>query len=368
MNREFWVMAAESRNYYELLGVPPNATPQEIKTAYRNLARQYHPDVRDTDEDAHADEMLKQINAAYEVLGDPLKRARYDRQERERWRVPPVNNTYYAADYPAQRHSHNKIPVKLLFFAISFVLVMSMVMTAVLVAFTPMPQKPKTVAEFYSEQTQTVTARRIAAINRLPTNTPAPTFLRRAWMPNPDETSNFALPVIECTLDFGAGERDCEQENIEAIESDSKVTLKITLNGYTRAQLVVKLAEDDPYDFAIADDLTEDSARVGMFGDRRLMIFANRPSVEFPVVISPNMEAGTTILFEIADQRVGWVIEGQGEEILSRGLFALHGQADGTGEASRDIYAIFKSGVARVTIRLFSPVLVRPTPIPTVVN
>ncbi|MBZ0315519.1 MAG: DnaJ domain-containing protein [Anaerolineae bacterium] len=361
-------MAADSRNYYELLGVPPNATPQEIKTAYRNLARQYHPDVRDTDEDAHADEMLKQINVAYEVLGDPLKRARYDRQERERWRVPPANSAYYAADYPAQRHGHNKIPVKLLFFAISFVLVMSMVMTAVLVAFTPMPQKPKTVEEFYGEQTQTVTARRIAAINRLPTNTPAPELLRRAWTPNPAETSNYALPVIECTLDLEAGERDCEQENIETITGDGETTLKVSMIGYIRAQFEVQLAEDGPYDFAIADDLTENSARVGMFGDRRLTIFANRPSIEFPVVIHPNMEAGTTLLLEIADQRVAWAIEGQGEEILSRDLFALHGQADGSGEANRDIYAMFNSGVARVTIRLYSPVLLRPTPSPTVIE
>lgn len=357
-------MAADSRNYYELLGVPPNATPQEIKTAYRNLARQYHPDVRDTDEDAHADEMLKQINAAYEVLGDPLKRARYDRQERERWRVSAVNT----AQYPTQRHVYHKIPVKLLFFAISFVLVMSMVMTAVLVAFTPMPQKPKTVEEFYSEQTQTVTARRIAAINRLPTNTPAPELLRRAWMPNPDETSNFALPVIECTLDFGAGRRDCEQENIETITGDGETTLKITLNGYTRAQFEVELAEDGPFDFAIADDLTEDSARVGMFGDRRLTIFASTPSAEFLVVINPNLEAESLMLLEIADQRVAWAIEGQAEEILSQDLFVLHGQADGSGEANRDIFAVFTSGVARVTIRLYSPVLVRPTPSPTVGN
>ncbi|KAB2857376.1 MAG: J domain-containing protein [Anaerolineae bacterium] len=357
-------MAANSRNYYELLGVPPNATPQEIKTAYRNLARQYHPDVRDTNEDAHADEMLKQINAAYEVLGDPLKRARYDRQERERWRVSAVNT----AQYPTQRHVYHKIPVKLLFFAISFVLVMSMVMTAVLVAFTPMPQKPKTVAEFYSEQTQTVTARRIAAINRLPTNTPVPELLRRAWTPNHDETFNYALPVIECTLDFGAGRQDCEQENIEMTEDDDGLALRITMDGYTRAQLVVELAEDGPFDFVIADDLIEDTARVGMFGDGRLTIYGNAPSAEFPVVISPNLEAGMTILFEIADQRVAWAIEGQGEEVLSRDLFALHGQADGSGEVNQDIFAVFTSGVARVTIRLYSPVLVRPTPSPTVGN
>ncbi len=350
-------MAADSRNYYELLGVPPTATPQEIKTAYRNLARQYHPDVRHTEEDSHADEMLKQVNAAYEVLGDPLKRARYDRQERDKWRVS-------APQAPMQRHVHHKTPFKLLFFAIGFVLFMSIVMTVLLVQFTPVPQKPKTVEQFQAEQTQTVIARRIAAINRLPTNTPALEILRRAWTPNHDETAPYALPVVECTLDFGAGEVDCESVNLDITEGDGGVTVKIKLEGYTRAQFEVELAEVGPFDFAVRDELGDAAARVGIFGDDRLTIFGNDDAAEFPVVIDTRLETGAKILLEIADQRIAWAIEGQGEEILSRDLFAL----DGSGEANQDIYATFSSGVEQVTIRLYSPVLVRPTPSPTMAN
>ncbi len=64
------------RDYYEILGVSRNASEGEIKTAFRRLARQYHPDVS---KEAGAEEKFKEINEAYSVLSDPEKRARYDR-------------------------------------------------------------------------------------------------------------------------------------------------------------------------------------------------------------------------------------------------------------------------------------------------
>ena len=64
------------QDYYAVLGVPRTATEKDIKTAYRKLARKYHPDVnRDNKE---AEEKFKGINEAYEVLSDPAKRKRYD--------------------------------------------------------------------------------------------------------------------------------------------------------------------------------------------------------------------------------------------------------------------------------------------------
>lgn len=64
------------RDYYEVLGVDKNATDDEIKKAFRKLARKYHPDVNK--DDKNAAEKFKEIGEAYEVLRDPDKRARYD--------------------------------------------------------------------------------------------------------------------------------------------------------------------------------------------------------------------------------------------------------------------------------------------------
>lgn len=63
------------KDYYEILGVKRGATEAEIKSAYRKLARKYHPDVNKTKE---AEAKFKDINEAYEVLGDKQKRQRYD--------------------------------------------------------------------------------------------------------------------------------------------------------------------------------------------------------------------------------------------------------------------------------------------------
>jgi len=65
-----------NRDYYEILGVPRTASPDEIKSAFRKLARQYHPDVS---KEADAEEKFKEINEAYGILSDADKRARYDR-------------------------------------------------------------------------------------------------------------------------------------------------------------------------------------------------------------------------------------------------------------------------------------------------
>ena len=69
-------MAVKFRDYYETLGVSKSASDDEIKSAFRKLARKHHPDV--AKDKATAEEKFKQINEAYEVLGDPEKRKKYD--------------------------------------------------------------------------------------------------------------------------------------------------------------------------------------------------------------------------------------------------------------------------------------------------
>ena len=69
-------MAVQFRDYYETLGVPKTASESDIRSAFRKLARKYHPDVA-KDKKA-AEEKFKEINEAYEVLSDPEKRKKYD--------------------------------------------------------------------------------------------------------------------------------------------------------------------------------------------------------------------------------------------------------------------------------------------------
>src|SRR5213596_4382728 len=69
-------MPVQYKDYYEVLGVPRTATGADIKKAFRKLAREYHPDVAKNKK--QAEEKFKEINEAYEVLGDPPKRKKYD--------------------------------------------------------------------------------------------------------------------------------------------------------------------------------------------------------------------------------------------------------------------------------------------------
>jgi len=71
---------AAKRDYYEVLGIARNASQEEIKSAFRKLARQYHPDVNSA---ADAEERFKEINEAFAVLSDPEKRSVYDRYGHE---------------------------------------------------------------------------------------------------------------------------------------------------------------------------------------------------------------------------------------------------------------------------------------------
>ena len=71
------------KDYYAVLGVEPSAGDAEIKTAYRRLARKYHPDVS---KDPDAEARFKELGEAYEVLKDPEKRALYDRMG-SNWRA-----------------------------------------------------------------------------------------------------------------------------------------------------------------------------------------------------------------------------------------------------------------------------------------
>ncbi|WP_372514574.1 J domain-containing protein [Mycobacterium lacus] len=75
---------------YAVLGVPPSATQAEITHAYRRHLRDQHPDTRDRQQNSLADEKLRQILAAYDLLRDPQRRAAYDHTHPARKDTGPV--------------------------------------------------------------------------------------------------------------------------------------------------------------------------------------------------------------------------------------------------------------------------------------
>jgi DnaJ-class molecular chaperone len=99
-------------DYYDILGVKKNASEKEIKSAFKKLARKYHPDVNPGDKSA--EENFKQVSEAYDILSDKKKRAQYDRVGHEAWKAgfkegappPPGGGGFAWGGFPGAENVH----------------------------------------------------------------------------------------------------------------------------------------------------------------------------------------------------------------------------------------------------------------------
>jgi curved DNA-binding protein len=98
-------MPVQYKDYYQILGVPRTASAADIKKAFRKLAREYHPDVAKNKK--QAEEKFKELNEAYEVLGDPVKRKKYDElgpnwNSGAEFRAPPGWGSFGRGGFPGR--------------------------------------------------------------------------------------------------------------------------------------------------------------------------------------------------------------------------------------------------------------------------
>ena len=97
------------KTLYEILEVSENASSEIIEKAYKVLAKKYHPDLQPPEEKSNAENKMKEINEAYEILGDSSKREKYDEElkrnrEEEKIREQNVNQSSYGASYSNQNY------------------------------------------------------------------------------------------------------------------------------------------------------------------------------------------------------------------------------------------------------------------------
>src|SRR5687767_15808981 len=92
-------------DYYKVLGVDKNATQDDIKKAYRKLARHLHPDLNPNDKEAQ--KKFQQVNEANEVLSDPEKRKKYDQYGKDWQQAEAFENARHARGQSAHRHAES---------------------------------------------------------------------------------------------------------------------------------------------------------------------------------------------------------------------------------------------------------------------
>lgn len=357
------------KNYYKILGVPQNATPDAIRKAYRGLARRYHPD---TSAQGKADaSRFQELTEAYQTLNDATKRANYDRrlhQPASRPSAQPYAHAYTKAapryQEPAPTgpiHSTQATTKDIFAGATLFIMVFACAFLVfglyqIVSLFTAEAMTVQRMATLTADEWQQKTqqARLTATARAYPTHIPAAehrlTQLASATLLTDDSPS--------CVLDLVNNREDCRsipQIGLPAFY-DGGAVLRVDLDprtySHTRLVLVVTYAANPTgLTVNISDNPISEGKPLGNQQNAELVIEGNDLSVygrtEAPshyatLAHRPDfVSKEQTVIFEVADQRQGWINAVGGERLVSRYLYALGGQPDGYGEKHYTVYAAF---------------------------
>lgn len=301
------------KNYYEILGVTENADSQQIKKAYRELARQYHPD--STSAEQPDDERFIEATEAYRSLIDPFSRAKHDYALKQTWRVTgrSTQRAYLSTD-------NLKPFMWILATVLSFAAFMLCVFTALLIEYSPQKSTSRTNEE--AERLQ----------NAIPTSEAQDRATLNAVL------STSESDELVCTLDLVNHQTDCD--------SLPPITLFTQINDSPRLRLTlnpqVAIIESVRFDLEYADGDIRDDAWLLYFRDLRPNTSGDAIAVEvetdrlsaYQTVSGDIEEIGAQAIsnlpdtFVLSDQQLVWTVNGEPYHIESSQLYQFPATTD----------------------------------------
>ena len=290
-------------DYYQLLNIPRDADRQTIKKAYRQLALQYHPDVRPNDK--FAENHFKEISTAYRTLINPVRRAHYDHTHNN-----IVNNPKIYPSDTLRRDPSTNLMLRIIFLGFAVILLIIAIQVGLIVHYSNNPSNP---SEQKSSSTSTI-----------------PVFEHTTLSSSQQQAifnSDLYPNAPSCTLILSNNTHTCTNTtniHLQSLTADHQATLILTL-GNSRALLAITYDEKSDGLTLHISNPDSDLGQIQIF-DQTLTISGNAdtPLFEVPDAIIPQ----STLFLDISPNTVRWQLEDQAEAIHSRYLFPFEPSSD----------------------------------------
>ena len=356
-------------NYYDILGIVPAATRDEIKQAYRNLARTIHPDMRP--HDAQATEEFKQLNEAYQTLINVEKREKYDADLKKKSALstnhasvsvvktvatPPTPSTYTTTYYSDENIHRTHAFIRVVFIVILITL-FAVIGQVLLFMQTPSPGLiDRSALDVASDETPTIVL-----------STSIPLFERESIEPLSSQLLEDATAT--CTIRFDTPENTCaDVAGIEIVQpiTDGNSIISIDVLPEQGISRVLLRVEYDGIPDGWSLNIGDSSLNTGSSGDdvagiadaqvsiyrQDLLIYGNEINANEQLERYINVLPADGVLYvEVGHMEMKWSVGDLAEAIQSRYLFLLDGNRYGRIEADQRIFAAFNRSIASTSLR-----------------